>query len=98
MRSRIDRAYDFLTRRFLPNVRDEQRMLHRLADRDHRHVSSDHELEEIEALTHRLGTLKAKIARRSSGAMVREIRRVLYEIVALLQLHYGQAIAADPRS
>jgi len=98
MRSRVDRAYDFLTRRFLPNMRDEQGMLHRLADRDHRHVISDRELEEIEALTHRLGTLKAKIARRSSGAMVREIRRVLYEIVALLQLHYGRAIAADPRS
>lgn len=93
MRSRIDRAYDFLTRRYLPNARDEQRMLHRLADRDHRHVSSDQEFEEIEALTSRLGMLKANIARRDTAETVREIRRVLYEIAGLLRLHYGGATA-----
>jgi hypothetical protein len=96
MRSRIDRAYDFLVRRFLPNARDEELLRQRMAGRDHRLLSGDRELEEIEALTQRLGALKAKAARRDSAATVREIRRVLYGIAALLDIHYGRVMTADP--
>jgi len=98
MRSRIDRAYDFLVRRFLPNARDEELLRQRLAGRDHRRLSDDRELKEIEALTQRLAELKAKAARRDSGATVREIRRVLYGIAALLDIHYGRAVPSAPRS
>jgi hypothetical protein len=93
MRSQIDHAYAFLTRRFLPNARGEQRLRHRLADRDHRCVAGDVEVDRIEALTVRLGVLKANIARRGTEEAIREIRRVLYEIAALLRLHYGGATA-----
>jgi len=96
MRSRIDRAYDFLVRGFLPNARDEELLRQRMARRDHRRLSGDVELEEIEALTQRLGALKAKVARRDSAATVREIRRVLYGIAALLDIHYGRVMTADP--
>lgn len=89
MRSRIDRAYEFLTRRFLPNARDEQQLRLRMADRDHRHIGDDREVVEIEALTVRLGILKAKIARKRSRETLREIRRVLYEIAGILRLHYA---------
>jgi hypothetical protein len=95
IRSRIDHAYDFLVRRFLPNARDEERLRQRMAGRDHRRLSGDRELEEIEALTERLGELKAKAARRNSGATLREIRRVLYGIAALLDIHYGRVATAD---
>lgn len=88
MRSRIDRAYEFLTRRFLPNARDEHLLRHRLADRDHRRITDEPEVAEIEALTLRLGALKAKIARKRSREALRETRRVLYEIAGLLKLHY----------
>lgn len=98
MRSRVDRAYEFLTHRFLPNARDEQWVRHRLADRDHRHVIAGRELEEIDDLTNRLGALKAKLARHSSSETIRELRQVLYEISALLRLHYGALTAADTRS
>ena len=98
MRSRIDRAYDFLIRRFLPNARNEELLRQRMASRDHRHLSANQELEEIEALTQRLGELKAKAARRNSGATVREIRRALYGIAALLDIHYGRAVPSAPRS
>lgn len=98
MHSRIDRAYDFLIRRFLPNARNEELLRQRMAGHDHRHISGDRELEQIELLTRRLGELKAKVARRRSDAIVRQIRRILYEIAALLQVHYGQATAAEPHS
>jgi len=97
-RSRIDRAYDFLVRRFMPNARDEELLRQRMADRDHRRLSGDRELEEIEVLTQRLGELKAKAARRNSAATVREIRRVLYGIAALLDIHYGRVVTAAPHS
>ncbi len=89
MRSRIDRAYDFLTRRFLPNARDEEQLRQRMAYRDHRRINDHVEVEEIEALTLRLGALKARIARKHSRETLREIRRVLYEIAGLLRVHYG---------
>jgi len=98
MRSRIDRAYDFLVRRFMPNARDEELLRQRMAGRDHRRLRGDRELEEIEALTERLGELKAKAARRNSGATLREIRRVLYGIAALLDIHYGRVATPDPYS
>jgi hypothetical protein len=93
MRSRIDRAYDFLTRRFLPNARDEERLRHRMADRDHRRIDDNLEVEEIEALTRRVGALKAKIAKNHSRETLREIRRVLYEITGLLKVHHAGPIA-----
>ena len=95
MRSRIDRAYDFLTRCFLPNARDEQRLRHRMADRDHRRVNDHLEVEEIEALTLRLGALKAKIAGKRSRETLREIRRVLYEIAGLLKVHHAGPTALN---
>jgi hypothetical protein len=87
-----------LVRRFLPNARDEQRVRQRMASRDHRQIAGDREVDQIEVLTHRLGSLKATLARRNSSATVREIRRVLYEIAALVRLHYGPNVAADPGS
>ncbi len=88
MRARIDRAYDFLAHRFLPNARAEERIRRRLAARDHRYVLAEHEVEEIDKLTHRLGALKAKLADRGGMETLRDLRRTLYEIAGLLQLHY----------
>jgi hypothetical protein len=88
MRSRIDRAYDFLTRRFIPTAHDVRRLRHRMADRDHRHIDDDPAVEGIEALTLRLGVLKAEIARKRSRETLRQMRRLLYEIAGLLKAHY----------
>ncbi len=88
MRARIDRAYDFLAHRFLPNARAEERMRRRLAARDHRCIVAEHEVEEIDELTHRLSALKATLADRGGAETLRDLRRTLYEIAGLLRLHY----------
>ena len=89
VRREIDGAYEFLSDRFLPNAREEQAIRVRLAHRDCRTVQLDRVTGEIEGLVAHLAKEKALFAKADTPAARRDLRKTLYLLASLLDLHYA---------
>jgi hypothetical protein len=84
VRAKVDAAYAFLAEKFLPNARLEQTLREQHARRDYVQVERDRVTAEVESHMPRLAELKHS----ASDASQRELRAVLGEIAALVELHF----------
>jgi iron-sulfur cluster repair protein YtfE (RIC family) len=95
LRVAIDEAYDFLAHHLIPHAQAEERALYPVvgkvlgAPEATNTMSRDHV--EVGSLTDELGGLREKIrAAAPSPAQIKDLRRVLYGLYALVKVHFAK--------
>jgi iron-sulfur cluster repair protein YtfE (RIC family) len=95
LRTAVDAAYDFLAHHLIPHAQAEERALYPVVGRvlgapeATNTMSRDHV--EVGRLTDELGGLREKIgAAAPSPAQIKDLRRVLYGLYALVTVHFAK--------
>lgn len=93
--ARVDEAYDFLAHHLIPHAQAEDRALYPVvaramgAPQATATMSRDHV--EVGRLTDELAKLRASLAAGRAGEVeMRDLRRVLYGLYALVRLHFAK--------
>ena len=95
LRAKVDESYDFLAHHLIPHAQAEERALYPVvgkvlgAAEATRTMSRDHV--EVGSLTDQLSALRARIRETGAdAAALRELRRVLYGLYALVKVHFAK--------
>ena len=85
-RERLDTAYAFLTEEFIPSACAQEERRTAMAYRDHVRVECDRCLRQLARLTEQLAEQRAAS---SENVNIARVRGVLFEIAALVDLHFA---------